>query len=216
MPALLKILSSVGVNPTYLVSFAGVPTGGTFTLTLTTGINGPTPNQQAATITYTTTLTPAAVQTAIQALTGMSTVTVTGTNGGPFTITIPNALGLGSVVMSTSAVTGGTSPTAFVTPTGLSTTVLTVGAGASTIIKSAAITNGSTGSATISVSLIPAGGSLDGTHRVLSSYALLPNDTITASDVLSGLNGVMLETGAAVSVNATQPVTVTLTGAVIS
>lgn len=55
-----------------------------------------------ASITYNGSLTAAAVQTAVRAVAGMSTATVTGSNGGPFTLKVP----YGTTVSATG--TGGT------------------------------------------------------------------------------------------------------------
>jgi hypothetical protein len=81
------------------VTISGSPTGGTFTLTY----NGHTtdPIQYNA--------TNAAVQAALRAIPGLSGVTVTGTAGGPYTVTFPAVLG--SVTLSaTGSFTGGTTP----------------------------------------------------------------------------------------------------------
>lgn len=212
-----KILASGCVNPTYTVSFAGVPTGGTFTPTITTGVNGTSPNVQSVAITYTATLTAAAVQTAVQALTGMSTVTVSGSNGGPFTFTIPTALGVGTVTVA-SALTGGTAPLAAVTTNGVDATVYTVPASSAVKLGTFSITTATAVASTLSVSVVPSGGSLDGTHRVISAYPFgtAGTDAICQDDVLGVVKGAALDTGAVVSINCTQPVTYLLTGWVAS
>lgn len=208
-----KILASGCANPKWTISFTGVPTGGTFTPTITTGINGPSPNVQSVAITYTAGLTAAAVQTALQALTGMSSVTVAGSNGGPFTITVPNALGVASVTVAY-ALTGGTTPTAQLTNVGLDTTLYTVPGASVTKLATISLCNGTASPAAVSVSVVPSGGSIDGTHRVLSNFALAANDTISHEDVLAMVKGAPLDAGALISVNSTQPLTYLLTGAV--
>src|SRR4029453_8925572 len=62
----------------------------------------------------------------------------------------------------------------------------TVSSGQSVKVASPCITN-----VTVSLSLMPTGGSLDGTHRVLNSYSLQANDTLD----LSWLRGTMLGPG---------------------
>lgn len=207
-----KILASASLNPAYVISFTGSPTGGTFTPTITTGVNGPAPNPQFAAITYTTGLTAAAVQTSLRALTGMGTVNVTGPNGGPFTVSIPNALGVATLTLG-AALTGGAGPLATVTGTGVETNIYQVPAATATKLVTLSVTNGTGTTGTLAVSVVPAAGTADGTHRVLSSYGLAGNDTVSHEDVLSAVKGAMLDAGAFLSLNCTQPVTYLLTGA---
>lgn len=211
------IIGSGCVNPQYVVSFTGSPTGGTFALTITTGVNGPTPNAQTATITYSTTLTAAAVQAAIQALTGMSTVTVSGSSGGPFTATVPNTLGVATVTVNGASLTGGSSPAAAVATQGVDTTIVpAVSANTAVKVTSAVICNASNALGTLSVSVVPSGGSVDGTHRVLSNYSLLANDTISHEDVMAMTKENMYPAGTFVSINCTSPVTYMFLGVVSS
>src|SRR4030095_5085585 len=67
----------------------------------------------------------------------------------------------------------------------------TVSSGQSVKVASACITNVTASAVTVSLSLMPTGGSLDGTHRVLNSYSLQANDTLD----LSWLRGTMLGPG---------------------
>src|SRR6266571_740785 len=116
-----KILAGSQVPGPLILSFSGSPTGGTFTPTVTAGGVSVAMSAQ----TYTTGYTAATLQTALQALSnvGSGNATVTGGNGGPFTVTF--AVSLGSVAMTVaSALTGGTSPVANVA--GTDTTVYTV------------------------------------------------------------------------------------------
>ena len=82
----------------YTVTVAGSPTGGTFTLKVGT--------QETATIAYNA--TAATVKSAIVAVDDSiqaADVTVTGSAGGPYTVTAP-----APVTHGTDALTGGTSP----------------------------------------------------------------------------------------------------------
>lgn len=67
----------------------------------------------------------------------------------------------------------------------------TVPASTSVKVSTASITNVTGTAVTVSLSLVPTGGSLDGTHRVLQSYSLQANDTMD----LSWLKGAMLGPG---------------------
>jgi hypothetical protein len=67
----------------------------------------------------------------------------------------------------------------------------TVAAATSVKIATASITNVTGTAATVSISLVPTGGSLDGTHRVVNSYSLPANDTLE----LGMLRGAMLGPG---------------------
>lgn len=92
-----------GTNAVQTVTISGSPTGGTFTLTF----GGYT----TAGIAYNA--TAAVVQTALEALTSFGTgnVTVTGSNGGPYTVTFVGSLGLAAqstMTASAAGLTGGT------------------------------------------------------------------------------------------------------------
>jgi len=67
----------------------------------------------------------------------------------------------------------------------------TVAAGQSVKVATASITNVTATAVTVSISLCPTGGSLDGTHRVVNSYSLPANDTLE----LGMLKGAMLGPG---------------------
>jgi hypothetical protein len=98
------------------------------------------------------------------------------------------------------------------------TTIYTVPGSSAVKIATFSITNTSTSAVTVSVSVVPSGGSIDGTHKVLSSYSLAANDTISSEDVLSALKGAMLDAGAFISLNVSAGAVVCylLTGAVSS
>jgi hypothetical protein len=67
----------------------------------------------------------------------------------------------------------------------------TVPASTSVKIATACVTNVTGTAANVSISLMPTGGSLDGTHRVLNTYSLPANDTLE----LTWLKGAMLGPG---------------------
>lgn len=94
------------------------------------------------------------------------------------------------------------------------TTLYTVPASKEAKISSFALTNTSSSTVTVSVSVVPSGGSVDGTHLVLASYSLAAYDTISHEDVLSALKGVYLDTGAflAVTVGTANAVDYLVTG----
>lgn len=78
------------------------------------------------------------------------------------------------------------------------TTVYTVPAASAAKVASASITNTDSSAMTVSVSVVPSGGSVDGTHVVLSAYQLLAGD----STVLTEIIGSMLDAGAFISITA--------------
>lgn len=81
------------------------------------------------------------------------------------------------------------------------TTIYTVPALSDVKVGSVSLTNVTASAVIVTVSVVPSGGTVDGTHKVLSSYSLAANDTITHKDVLSALDGVYLDAGAFISVN---------------
>lgn len=78
------------------------------------------------------------------------------------------------------------------------TTAYTVPTASAVKIASASITNTDTSAITISLSVVPSGGTVDGTHVVISAYQLLAGD----STVITELLGAMLDAGAAISITA--------------
>lgn len=114
-PTILVATPTAGVaavNAVQTVTISGGPTGGTFTLTL----NG----QTTAALPYNA--TAAALQTALQSLPsiGAGNATVTGDDGGPYTVTFVGGMG-GQVVAQMTAddsgLTGGTAPAVAVATT---------------------------------------------------------------------------------------------------
>ncbi len=90
-----------GASEAQTVTVTGAPTGGTFTLSY----NG----QTTAAIAYNA--TAGAVQAALRALSNMpeSGVTVSGSNGGPYTVTFADSVNV-SQITATASLTGGTAP----------------------------------------------------------------------------------------------------------
>ncbi|GAB3776826.1 L-lysine 2,3-aminomutase [Nocardioides ginsengisegetis] len=74
----------------------------------------------------------------------------------------------------------------------------TVPANKAAQIKTMVLSNVSGAAVTITVSVIPSGGSVDGTHKVVSGYSLASNDSTTISEVV----GSWLGAGDKVNVNA--------------
>jgi hypothetical protein len=107
-----------GNNAVQSLTITGSPTGGTFTVTYATITSGAIAYNASA----------ATVQTALQAMSsiGANNVTVTGSDGGPWTLTFSGALGVQPIttVTRTASFTGGTTPD--VTPASVTTGVVPV------------------------------------------------------------------------------------------
>jgi hypothetical protein len=106
-------LRSLAGSPV-IATVTGSPSAGTFTITVQTGGNFVNDAQVAVNQQTTANLnynaTASQVQTAVQALSNVgSAITVTGSTGGPWTLTPANSLG-GIVISVTTSFTGGTSP----------------------------------------------------------------------------------------------------------
>jgi len=114
-----QVLCRITTAEVQTITVTGSPTGGTFTLKAT----GTT--TETATIAYNA--AAATVQTVIRALGGdYAEVAVTGSAGGPFTVTFPYTAGNAlQLVLGTNALTGGTTPSV----TGATTTAGTDAAG---------------------------------------------------------------------------------------
>ncbi|MDN5930423.1 MAG: hypothetical protein L0I24_05070 [Pseudonocardia sp.] len=91
-----------GANEAQTVTITGTPTGGTFTLTYG--------GQTTATIAYNA--TAAAVRSALIALSSVEEggVTVSGSAGGPYTVTFSGGLNVAAMTASGAGLTGGTTP----------------------------------------------------------------------------------------------------------
>jgi hypothetical protein len=84
------------------------------------------------------------------------------------------------------------------------TTVYTVPASTAVKIASGLLCNTGSSSATVSVSVVPSGGTVDGTHKVVDSYPLAAHD----STVITEIVGAMLDAGASISVRSSQATSV--------
>lgn len=78
------------------------------------------------------------------------------------------------------------------------TTIYTVPAASAAKIATAVLCNTTSSAVTVSVSVVPSGGTVDGTHKIVSSYSLAGNDSTT----LAELAGAFLDAGAFISVTA--------------
>jgi hypothetical protein len=96
------------------------------------------------------------------------------------------------------------------------TTVYTVPASTATKLSTFSIHNPTSAAVTINkVSVLPSGGTSDGTHQQLTNYSLAAYDTISVEDVLSWAKGAMLDAGAKIVLNvaAATSINYLLTGA---
>jgi hypothetical protein len=93
------------------------------------------------------------------------------------------------------------------------TTVYTVPANKAVKLAQGSLCNTGGTTVTVSLSLVPSGGTADGTHRVISGYLLAPGDTLPLGDYLGGH---MLGQGDFISVIAgtANAVSVVISGAV--
>ncbi|WP_280319880.1 hypothetical protein [Nocardia wallacei] len=101
----ISLFTQGNANEAQTVTVTGSPTGGTFTLTYS--------GQTTSAIAYNA--SASTVQTALAALSniGAGNVAVTGSNGGPYTVTFQGTLGSKNVAQMTASgasLTGGTSP----------------------------------------------------------------------------------------------------------
>jgi hypothetical protein len=215
-----QILASGQVQSGITLTFNGSPSGGTFTVSVTAG--GST--QPTASQTYSAAYAAATLQAAVQALSnvGAGNLHVSGSNGGPFTITAPTGF-VASAVTVSAALTGGSSPTA--TIAGVPATIYTVPTAASsaTVVKTAVLTSVALAAVTVTGYVIPKGSNLDSTRICgLSGYSLAAGDATHWSEVV----GAILDStsspaqGASLAVTlgggAINAVNYTLTGAVNS
>lgn len=63
-------------------------------------------------------------------------------------------------------------------------TVYTVSAATTCVVKSGSLTNTGGSAITVSLSVIPAGGAVDGTHKVLSGLSIAAGDTFPLKDYI--------------------------------
>lgn len=193
-----KILAS-GQLAVQLATIVGVPTGGTWT----PAVNG----TNAAAVAYNA--SAASLQTALVAVN--AAITVAGSAGGPYTITCPPGVPA-IVTMAANALTGGTTPN--VVMAGIATTIYTVPALSAVKVATFTLTNQSASAVVVSVSVVPSGGSVDGTHQVVAGYSLAAGD----STVINEVAGALLDAGAFISLTAAAATAIDylLTGAVSS
>ena len=205
------IQASGAVDTGVTVTISGSPTGGTVGIAVTAG--GST---QTASPAYNA--TGATVQSALQALSnvGSGNLLVSGSAGGPWTVTAPAAFSCAVAV--TSSLTGGTTPSVAVAE--IPKDVLTVSGGnasaAALIVKSARLINRDQYSAaTTTVWVTPSGQSRDASRIVLPFYSLAAKDTTPLEEIVAAmLEGTAKVTvGAGATINA---VNYLITGAVSS
>lgn len=93
-------------------------------------------------------------------------------------------------------------------------TVYTVPALSAVKISSACLCNTTSSAVTVSVSLVPSGGTAGVTNRVVNAYSLAANDSMVLTEIL----GAMLDAGASINVNTStaNAVNAAITGAVSS
>lgn len=116
-----QVLTKITNPATAVVTINGSPTGGTFTVSVTTYTTANDANGNPVTTANTQTTagvaynaSAATLQTAIRGLSnvGGTLATVTGSAGGPYTITFDASLGQVAVASDGTSLTGGSSPTA--------------------------------------------------------------------------------------------------------
>lgn len=214
-----QVIAKITLKATDVVTIGGGASGGTFPIIVTTP-NGSVTTAQTATLTYTTGLTAAAVQTALVALSNVGTgnATVSGSNGGTataevdtFTPTTPTA---GDTITITNA--AGTELVSIVVGATPSATTVT------TQLKQAWATNPqataiatASGTATFILTGVTAGAALGltanisgtGTIPVVTTAATVPY-TITFAD---SLGPVTVTTSAASLTGGTPTATVSAT-----
>lgn len=100
-------------------------------------------------------------------------------------------------------------------PTAAETTVYTVPASTYVKVAHGVLTNVSASAVTVSVSLVPSGGTADGTHRIVSQFSLPAGDSLPLKDYIAGA---MLGPGDFISVSpsAVNAIDVVISGAVSS
>lgn len=66
------------------------------------------------------------------------------------------------------------------------TTLYTVPANKAVKLAQGSMCNTSAGVVTVGIAIIPAGGTADGTHKVISGFKMDPNDTLSLGEYLGG------------------------------
>jgi hypothetical protein len=184
--AITSLTTGTPTNEVQTVTITGTPTGGTFTLTF----NGRT----TTAIAYNA--ASSAVQTALQALSsiGAGNATVTGSAGGPYTVTFTGGLAATNVppMTATAALTGGTTPgVTIATPTpGVSIDLAALPAGYEDIGYTS--TDGISYGRTTQISEVRSWGEVDPTRSDMTSDTI----TMTATAQETKLLTIGLQTGA--------------------
>lgn len=126
---------------------------------------------------------------------------VTATNGvgetiGSNEISVVTTGTTSSAVLTWTAVTGATgykvyrgtaasAEASLITTTGSGTLTYTDTGSVGTAVSVPTLSTAA-GAVSVSLSIVPSGGTADGTHRIINSYNLLANETLTLKDVLGG------------------------------
>lgn len=98
------------------------------------------------------------------------------------------------------------------------TTIYTVPTSSAVKVASCSITNVSASAVNVTVGVVQSGGTNDGTHDLLRTFSIAAGDAISHKDVLSMIDGAMLDTGATIVLTASTAAALNylVTGAVIS
>lgn len=210
-----------GVNEVQTVTVTGSPGGGTFTLKYR--------GQETGTINYNG--AASAVQTALRALSnvGSSSVTVTGSNGGPYAVTFGGPLGNTDVFMlqlGTNAMTGGTTPSITVAQTtqgvnydpryqiGSPTkpgTIVTQVAGTPKLVKEYTAAGGVAEIQSVAVTGSPSGGTFRLNYRGDETNDIARNATAAAVQTALNALDTIAEDGGVVCAGGDLPTAVTVT-----
>ena len=178
------ILASGQVQSGITLTITGTPTGGTFTVSVTTSAG----TQTTSGVAYNA--SAATLQTALQALSnvGAGNLLVTGSAGGPYTVTAPTGFVVSATTASGASLTGGTSPAVVVASVAATIYTVPPGVASAAMVKTAVIT--STASAAVAVTgyVVPKGSSLDSTRIVgPNAYSLAAFDATSWSEVANGV-----------------------------
>lgn len=209
------ILASGQVQSGQLLTISGSPTGGTFTVSVTTSAGTQTTSGQAYNV------AASALQTALQGLSnvGSGNLLVSGSAGGPYTITAPTGF-VCTLATSGASLTGGTSPSASLA--GIAATVYTVPSTTSAaVVKTAVVTSVAASAVPVTGYVTPQGQTRDSTRIVgLSGYSLAAGDATVWSEVQGGVYDSTGSSGAAFALvlggGAVNAVNYMITGAVQS
>lgn len=82
------------------------------------------------------------------------------------------------------------------------TTVYTVPASSAVKVATFALTNTTGSAVTVTVSVVPSGGTAGVTNQILTGYSVAAYDVLSHKDVLAVLDGAFLDAGAVITVTA--------------